>query len=225
MHFKELIESYKNNKVEFTEELKEVYEKYITTISSREMAASLECCVFLMTMFKEINPRSILDLGSGFSSYALRYYKESRDSNTQIRSVDSVKVWLQKSKEFCKNNLIPSREIIEIDMTSDNPFPKQKTNVDVTNFFTWNEIYYKDCPTIMYDIIFLDIDKTIERPKYLEPIFNKFTGPDTIILVDDYHKGLLRKELPPLIEKYNFDSYELKETQNRKRFQLLLKKR
>ncbi len=196
MHYKEILDLYDEFKNDFESEIKEEYEKYISTISSRGMAASLECCIFLMTMCKKIKPKYILDLGSGFSSYSLRYYIQSNKSDTIIWSVDSNNQWLEKSKEFCKDK------------------------VDTSNFFTWDQISNKKQ---IFDIIFIDIDRTIKRPKYFEPIFNNFTGPNTVILVDDYHKGLLRKVLPPLIEKYNFEKYELRQTQNKKRYQLILK--
>jgi predicted O-methyltransferase YrrM len=160
---------YRSKAIEYSYELESAYLDYTTNISNKVMAASLRCCVFLMCIYDATKPNKIIDLGSGFSSYALRYFKNKFNVNTEIYSVDSNKDWLIKSKEFCKNN-----------------------NVDVSHFYSWDDIKNKVIP---FDLIFMDIDKTKKRISYYDHIYNHFLSKNTFMLVDDLHKPLIRNKI------------------------------
>jgi hypothetical protein len=54
------------------EEKKNDY-KHVNEISNEIMAASLELIIFCIVMCDMIKPKKILDLGSGFSSFAFRF--------------------------------------------------------------------------------------------------------------------------------------------------------
>jgi predicted O-methyltransferase YrrM len=143
--------------------LKNDYKKYITEISSDDMAASLECCIFLLALYDFTRASNILDLGSGVSSYALRLFKKFRMFDSNIVSVDTSEEWLNKSLNFCIEN-----------------------HVDGDNFITWDQFKNKD---IKFDLIFLDIDYIKPRRQYLAPTFENFSKKGTFILCDDMHKS------------------------------------
>lgn len=163
---------YRIKEDEYSLELKNEYRNYTTTISNMIMAASLRCCVFLTCMYEEIKPNRILDLGSGFSSYTLRYFRNKFNLDTEIYSVDSDIHWLSKSKEFCKNN-----------------------NVDVSHFYSWDDIKNVKKP---FDLIFMDIDKSKKRIYYYDHICNHFLSKNTFMFVDDMHKPIIRNKIKQL---------------------------
>ena len=143
------------------------YENYVTSISTRAMAVSMKCCCYFLHLIEKIQPKSVIDFGSGFSSFAIRKYKKITGNNFEIWSVDSDKKWLKKSKVFCKNN-----------------------NVESDNFYEWSNVEER-----RFDLIFFDIDKTVKRLDYFAPLFENFCNGNTVILFDDMHKPILRKQL------------------------------
>ena len=160
---------YINKEKEYSLEIKKDYLDYVTNISDPIMAASLRSCIFLVCIYETIKPNKILDLGSGFSSYTLRYFKNKFNFNTKIYSVDSSIDWLDKSKDFCK-----------------------KKNVDVSNFYSWDDIKNMTMP---FDLIFMDIDKTKKRIAYFDHIYSHYLSKNTFMLVDDMHKILIRNKI------------------------------
>jgi predicted O-methyltransferase YrrM len=181
-----IINLWNENKDNYRELLEDKFKTYITTISSDAMAASLECCMFLLALYDFTKANNILDLGSGFSSYSLRLFKKIKELNTYIVSVDSSKEWLEKSSAFCIEN-----------------------NVDAENFETWNDFKNKD---IKFDLMFLDIDYTKHRPGYFSSVFEKYSNPGTLVLCDDLHKNGIRKPLKEYLNKNTFlKQYDIKE--------------
>ena len=69
-------------------ELFAYYRKYLSNISSKDMAISLELSVFLIIVCRILKPKRILDLGSGFSSFIFRYYAANTVSKPVILSVN-----------------------------------------------------------------------------------------------------------------------------------------
>jgi hypothetical protein len=59
-----IINLWNENKDNYRELLEDKFKTYITTISSDAMAASLECCMFLLALYDFTKANNILDLGS-----------------------------------------------------------------------------------------------------------------------------------------------------------------
>lgn len=186
---------YKEKEKEYTLELKDMYSYYTTNISNQSMAASLKCCVFLLCLYEALEPKKILDLGSGFSSYALRYFSGRFLPESEIYSVDSSKGWLEKSKQFSQVNTLDSE-----------------------HFYHWDEIKNKKIP---FELIFMDIDFSKNRVNYYEPVCKQFLAEKTFMLVDDMHKPILRNKVKTLSFKYKRHPV-LDETKERKRYSWLL---
>jgi predicted O-methyltransferase YrrM len=168
----------------YNKEIRPAYNKYVKEVSNRVMAASMECCVFLMVMCKDIKPKKVLDLGSGFSSYALRYYKNKYYKDMEVWSVDSNDKWLLKSKQFIKDY-----------------------GLNTDHFYTWEEMMDID---EKFDLVFLDIDASKNRPAYLKPVIENFMTSDSFILLDDMHKGGLAKRFKAIMDDYMYDSIDVK---------------
>jgi len=147
--------------------LRRDYENYTTEVSTRSMAASLICCSYFLHLIEIVQPKTVIDFGSGFSSFAIRKYIKTAGEDIKSISVDSDKVWLEKSKQYCIHNEVSS-----------------------DNFYTW-----KDVPKQSADLIFFDIDMTKKRLGYFKPLFKDFCHDQTIILFDDMHKPVLKERL------------------------------
>ena len=81
--------------------LEPIYTLYVNTVSSFQMALSLESAALVWALCDERRPAKIVDLGSGFSSFVLRHWAKVSGREVEVWSVDDDAEWLQKSKEFC----------------------------------------------------------------------------------------------------------------------------
>ncbi len=166
---KEILKRYKEKEEAYTKEIKETFIYYTRSVSTENMAASLRSCVLLGCMMEVMKPKRAMDLGSGISSYALRYFKSKFKYTTEIYSVDSDWDWLKKSRDF-----------------------SHVREVDSNHFYHWTEVNLKKIP---FEIIFMDIDRTKARLNYYEPVCKQFTKKGTLMLIDDMHKGILREKV------------------------------
>jgi predicted O-methyltransferase YrrM len=174
-----------NNKNKLYEnEIKNAYNKYVNTVSVDYMAASLECCVLLMVLYDVIKPKMVLDLGSGMSSYVLRYFKKSYNEGSCVWSIDSDKKWLNKSKNFAK-----------------------KFGLNIDNFKTWDSI---NNDTTKFDLIFFDIDNNKKRINYIPTVLDNFMTKDSFIMVDDIHKSGWRRDLNKVLLEYEYKKIDIK---------------
>ena len=185
MDIPELIDIVFNSKSElYKNEIKKAYHRYVTTVSVDYMAASFECCIFLMVLYEAIKPKMVLDLGSGMSSYALRYFKKNYAEASSVWSIDSTKKWLSKSKIFVEN-----------------------FGLNTDNFKTWDEIAND---TTKFDLIFFDIDNNKKRINYIPTVLNNFVTENSFIMFDDMHKGGLRRDINTVLSGYEHKKIDIK---------------
>ena len=81
-------------------ELQKKYNFYVQNISTPDMAISFETAIFLKEICHNLQPQKILDLGSGFTSFLLRYYAKTQQSIPDVYSIDNQAKWLEKTKLF-----------------------------------------------------------------------------------------------------------------------------
>jgi len=74
------------------------YQEYVENVSEAVWAISLELAEQLVRLCDERQPKRILDLGSGFSSYVLG--KWAKEHGAECWSVDDKKDWLEKTQDF-----------------------------------------------------------------------------------------------------------------------------
>jgi predicted O-methyltransferase YrrM len=192
---KQIVKHFKAKEEEYSREIGETFLYYTKAVSNPGMAASLRSCIFLCCMMELIKPKRVLDLGSGISSYSLRYFKGLFGLDTVIYSIDSSKEWLRKSEEFSRVR-----------------------DVDHANFLHWDDIKDKKMPC---ELIFMDIDKTKFRVNYYEPVCRRFTKKGSLMLVDDMHKPVLREAVKKITVPHNTHTLN-KETKHRKRYNWVL---
>jgi predicted O-methyltransferase YrrM len=152
----------KENRDFYINKLSNLFNEYITKISSQRMAASLEAISTILTLADKIDPEIILDLGSGFSSVAFRWYCKEKNISPKLISVDTSKEWLDKTIKYCR-----------------------KLNLPLFEFYIWNEIKHKQ---IQSDLIFIDLGYSKERPNFYDIIFSNFVTKKSVVVFDDAHK-------------------------------------
>ena len=86
----------------FLQNIYEDYKKYTSSISTNVMASSFECVQLFINLCENSKPSRVMDMGSGFSSVALRRYKKICGYDIEIVSVDTDILWLNKTTSFLK---------------------------------------------------------------------------------------------------------------------------
>lgn len=159
-------------------QLNDQYDNYIRTISL--MAPSLKTLSLLMQLCKPGD--SVLDLGSGFSSYVLRYYANELDLD--VWSVDDNESWLDKSFEYCAAMGI--------------------TKEANTKFYTWETLRALRLDQLSFDVVFVDLGRTRKRPDYYPIILKDYCNENTLALFDDMHKPILKRSLERELKRYDY---------------------
>lgn len=96
-------------------ELDPVYERYVAVVSERRFAASLETSAFLWHLCRATEATSILDLGSGFTSYVFRRYKDESSHPVRVVSVDHDVEWLDRTRRFLLDEGASSDGLIRLE--------------------------------------------------------------------------------------------------------------
>lgn len=138
------------------------YRTYITSVSSPDEALSAKSCVFLYCLCLCIRPASILDLGSGISSFVFRYYASLHDSNCIVTSVDLDTTWLKRTEKFCDGE-----------------------GVNTGSFMSWDNFATK-LPT-RYDLVFFDLTPGLNNRGSFLPYLNRCMGGRSFVVFDDCH--------------------------------------
>lgn len=174
--------------------IKLAYGDYLEKISSECMAISLECAYLLHRKIESIRPRSVADLGSGFSTFVMLV---STPPEVPVCVVDSSRTWLARTREFCERSV-----------------PQEKL---AGRTIHWLRIDALDQDAVDFDVlpkgfkaefVFFDIDSSKYRTLYL-PLLAQITGPGSVVCFDDMHKPTIfemaqkfsrewKKTLPPV---------------------------
>ena len=162
--------------------IKEAYTDYVNSISSEDMALSLSTAAFCKTEIEKIKPKSILDLGSGFSSYVFRSYSEKNECS--VTSVDTSETWLQRTTQYLQRN---------------------RLNID--NLISWDDFINlskdKKFDFILHDIG--DIEMKLRTESL--PLITKAVNASGMILLDDMHKTRFRPYAYKCMKTYGFKIY------------------
>ena len=160
--------------------LQNYYDDYVANVSRSDMAISLETATFLNFVVSTRKPSSILDLGSGFSSFVFRKFS---DPQCEIYSIDDSQEWLDKSKDFLIRN-----------------------NTRHNNMQTW-DVFLNDFkrhnPDFKFDLVFHDLGGMKTRQRTLNDILS-FSSESGVIIFDDIHKSDYYKAVYALSIENNF---------------------
>jgi hypothetical protein len=142
-------------------ELEPTYSRYVKEVSDPAWAASIQLGAFLWHVSRVTEPTSILELGSGFTSYVFRRYAEEHGGVT-VLSADNSEEWLRKTAEFLSD--VGSRDdgLILLD------------NLD--------EVAVERG----YGLVFNDVLGTLRADMTAAAM--RFRSPEGIVVVDDAHR-------------------------------------
>jgi len=141
--------------------IKQKHLEYVTTVSSPEMAVSLESSLLLYQLAITKKPKFALDLGAGFSSYILRLASKN-SSGFIVYSVDDDLNWLAKTHNYLAQNGLYTNNVIGIDA-------------------------FKKITDVTFDIILLDLNFVEVRKNYIKTSID-ITNKNGLIVFDDTHK-------------------------------------
>lgn len=175
--------------------LLQLYDNYVTNVSTRDMAASLPVLHMIQEYCQDgIN---ILDLGSGISSVALSIATDNFE-HTNIVTCDDDVNWLQKTRQYIENNNLKTHEMV-----------------------LWSEFKLKNEHN--YDLIFYDLGRIPTRLANMKYVF-ELLAKGGILIVDDVHKLSVRTEVERLLPLFNYTTIKQTEKDEFGRFALVLKR-
>jgi hypothetical protein len=136
-----------------------VYNEYISTVSLKGHAASLELGLMYYKLCSALKPKSIVDLGSGFTSYVGRLYAQ-RNPDVLVYSVDDNNDWLIKTQRFLS-----------------------KHNVSTDNIISWDVFQNTE---LKFDIVLYDLGRIPTRIANIDKPFG-LVSSNGLVILDDAH--------------------------------------
>lgn len=135
------------------------HQEYVQSVSSEDMAVSLQTAVLLQLVCRLLAPASVLDLGSGFSSYVLRRQRQEEGLAMRVLSLDTNPAWLERSQEYVRQQGLGDE-----------------------GFGLWDA-----ADDEVFDLVFLDIERPPQRNSFVPPTLQRFCRNHTALLLDDLH--------------------------------------
>lgn len=149
--------------------LRPSYEQYVRAVSTPNMALSLKTAVLLEVLLAHLRPQSILDLGSGFSSFVFRSYAK-REKGARVWSVDDSDAWLARTEAFLAARALSTEDLI-----------------------TWNE--FQNAREYRFDFILHDLGLMAMRSETLPAVLKLGREGGGVVILDDLHKTAYRREV------------------------------
>ncbi len=166
-----------------SKELFPYYKKYCSEVSGDYMAISFELAVFILVLCEILKPKSILDLGSGFSSFVFRYYKKNAESNPTVWSLDDNSEWLKKTKNYLNDQRLSTE-----------------------NMAVWYPGFLKN-NNQKFDFVSHDLGNMALRKEAFREVLESM-DINGVVILDDIHK--YDTFVKNFMSKYNYEYYNLK---------------
>jgi len=165
-------------------ELNPYYEEYTSKVSPSDMAISLEMAIFLHIFCDVTKPKSIADLGSGFSSFVFRHYQAITGVKPDVWTVDDDEEWLEKTRTF-----------LVLHGLSDE------------NLITW-DLFLQRGPK-SFDLILHDLGSMETRAKTLPTVLT-LSHSNGLVILDDVDKSEYFSVLLQVTKHLDCELYNLK---------------
>lgn len=162
--------------------LEPCHRDYVSRISTPKMAVSLDTAALLALLCRRLEPRRILDLGSGFSSFALRHPLAGCQGAARV-SVDDDAQWLARSAAYLERHGLPRGSLLR-----------------------WED--FRASPAEPFDLVFHDLGSMQRRLGALPLALDLTRERSGVIVLDDVHKRpyrrALRRALPAHLLHYRY---------------------
>lgn len=140
----------------------EPYREYVTDVSAPVWAVSPQTAALIHALCILLKPRTVLDLGSGFSSFVFRRYSRVASDPCTVHSVDDDPRWLERTREYLTTHNLPTDGI-----------------------FLWPAFQAR--VAAHYDLVLHDMGRMTVRLETLPRVLD-FIAPDGLLVLDDLHK-------------------------------------
>lgn len=156
---------------------------YCARIGHPVHAASIELTALVLALCERRDVKRVVDLGSGFTSWALRDWARSRD--VTVHSVDDSPEWLEKTRAYLA-----------------------ETGMDDDNLHVWSD-FAKAGFAGTFDLVVHDLGFMHTRFEVLDTAVG-LARPGGLVLLDDMHKPDFRDKALAHLEAQGFAAYSLK---------------
>ncbi len=140
--------------------LKPFYKAYLREVSNSAWVISFETACALHGLCTLVKPAAILDLGSGFTSAAFRFYAKTASHQCTVHSVDDDSQWLERTRGFLAS--------------------KDLSTADLMLWPAFLETSYS------YDLILHDLGNMATREQALETALAR-RATNGLLVLDDMH--------------------------------------
>jgi len=150
------------------------------------MSLSLETARFTIGLCEVLRPAAAADLGSGLSSWLLRWWARRTGHRLHVVSVDDAPRWLDRARSFVEASGLPAEE-----------------------FRTWSQFRDGDR---RFDLVLWDFGDVRARAEATGEIWER-VAPGGALLFDDIHKARLWRAARGLRRRHRdrLEGYSLRE--------------
>lgn len=139
-----------------------------------QTALDVPAAVWLWNACEREHAERVLELGSGFSSWALRHWQQraahEREAAPSVWTIDDEAKWLETTR----------LELLELGFSTD----------ELTDFETCLRIAAPDS----FDLVFVDLDNTATRIRHADDVV-RWTKPGGLLVLDDWHMAHYREPM------------------------------
>ncbi|PQO45919.1 hypothetical protein [Blastopirellula marina] len=160
----------------------ETYAKYVLNVSTANMAASLETSLLLFALHMAQKPEVCVDLGSGFSSFVLRYAAQKHGG--AVISVDDSAEWLGRTGRFLNECGLASDNLLEFER-------------------------FRSSTKESFPLVFHDLGSFATRIESLEFV-TKLRADGGVLILDDAHREALRHAANYVVGGRNESIYDFR---------------
>jgi predicted O-methyltransferase YrrM len=160
--------------------IRDAYDTYTRKVSDPSMAISYELSLELCRILECFRPSSVLELGSGFSTYVLA--RALSATGARLVSCDDDPVWASKTEMYLKEQGLPSPRVGLINST---PYNSQ------------------------FDLVFLDLNYVEIRKDFLQASY-EYCKSKGLLILDDAHKPNYMSEILSRCRRWRGSLYTLK---------------
>lgn len=143
-----------------------------------QTALDVNAAVWLWNACQREKAERVLELGSGFSSWALRHWQQrtacDRGAMPELWTIDDEAKWLETTRV----------ELIELGFSTDR----------LADFDTVRQCVPADLYDGYFDLVFVDLDNTGTRIRHADD-FLRWTKPGGLLVLDDWHMAHYREPM------------------------------
>ncbi len=160
------------------------HKDYCTRIGHPVHAASLELVGLTLGLCETQKPSRVVDLGSGFTSFALRRYALGVPG-LEVHSVDDNAEWLEKTRAYLNEKSLSD-----------------------TNLAHWPD-FAAAGRAGQFDLVLHDMGFMDTRFRELEPVLD-LAKPGGLVILDDMHKTEYREKALATVARRGHECWSLK---------------